>query len=154
MACGTEAFPDLGRHCEEESCGQLDFLPFLCDCCHKAFCKEHRSYADHGCEKAGHASRTVVVCEACSASVERRGGEDDNAALARHVASSGACDPSKKRRTRCPARACREKLSFSNAAACRLCRQRLCLRHRFPDSHSCRCLRKTDPPSASAVRVC
>lgn len=28
-------FPDLGRHCSEESCYQLDFLPFKCDGCKK-----------------------------------------------------------------------------------------------------------------------
>lgn len=32
---GTEAFPDLGKHCSEELCHQLDFLPFKCDACSK-----------------------------------------------------------------------------------------------------------------------
>lgn len=34
-AGGTEAFPDLGRHCQHSDCHQLDFLPFTCDGCQK-----------------------------------------------------------------------------------------------------------------------
>ncbi|XP_040868754.1 uncharacterized protein [Glycine max] len=30
---GTEAFPDLGKHCQHRDCNQLDFLPFTCDGC-------------------------------------------------------------------------------------------------------------------------
>jgi hypothetical protein len=30
---GTEAFPDLGKHCQHLDCHQLDFLPFTCDGC-------------------------------------------------------------------------------------------------------------------------
>ncbi|CAA7407083.1 unnamed protein product [Spirodela intermedia] len=164
MAGGTEAFPELGRHCEMEDCGQLDFLPFECDGCHKVFCKEHRAYAGHDCPKADHKSRVVVVCDACSASVERRGGEDDSAALARH-AGSGGCDPGRKRsKARCPARGCREQLTFSNTAPCRSCHQRLCLRHRFPDTHSCgggrakllplAFRKREEPPSPPPIRAC
>ncbi|EMS59687.1 Zinc finger AN1 domain-containing stress-associated protein 17 [Triticum urartu] len=40
---GTEAFPDLGAHCDKEDCNQLDFLPFDCDGCGKVFCAEHRT---------------------------------------------------------------------------------------------------------------
>lgn len=34
-AGGTEAFPDLGSHCQLSDCNQLDFLPFKCDGCQK-----------------------------------------------------------------------------------------------------------------------
>lgn len=37
MGEGTEAFPDLGRHCQRSDCNQLDFLPFKCDGCHQVF---------------------------------------------------------------------------------------------------------------------
>jgi len=30
---GTEAFPDLGKHCQHVDCHRLDFLPFTCDGC-------------------------------------------------------------------------------------------------------------------------
>ncbi|OAY64641.1 Zinc finger AN1 domain-containing stress-associated protein 12 [Ananas comosus] len=137
MGRGTEAFPDLGAHCEHEDCNQLDFLPFTCDGCQKAFCLEHRTYKSHGCPGSEHRSRTVVVCEICSASVEREGGgEDDVAALERHV-RSGACDPARKRKPRCPVPRCREALTFSNTATCRACHVSVCLRHRFPSDHAC-----------------
>lgn len=32
---GTEAFPDLGKHCQHSECNQLDFLPFQCSACQK-----------------------------------------------------------------------------------------------------------------------
>lgn len=35
MGGGTEAFPDLGRHCQHSECKQLDFLPFNCNGCRK-----------------------------------------------------------------------------------------------------------------------
>lgn len=79
----------------------------------------------------------MVVCEICSASVEREGGgEDDVAALERHV-RSGACDPARKRKPRCPVPRCREALTFSNTATCRACHVSVCLRHRFPSDHAC-----------------
>lgn len=34
---GTEAFPDLGKHCQHVDCHQLDFLPFTCDGCKQVF---------------------------------------------------------------------------------------------------------------------
>lgn len=34
---GTEAFPDLGKHCQLLDCHQLDFLPFTCDGCKQVF---------------------------------------------------------------------------------------------------------------------
>ncbi|KAK6311644.1 hypothetical protein J4Q44_G00173080 [Coregonus suidteri] len=42
-------FPDLGEHCSENSCKQLDFLPMRCDACEEIFCKDHISYANHKC---------------------------------------------------------------------------------------------------------
>ena len=40
---GTEAFPELGAHCDEADCNQLDFLPFECDGCGGFFCAAHRT---------------------------------------------------------------------------------------------------------------
>ena len=37
MGGGTEAFPDLGQHCQNPDCNQLDFLPFKCDGCQKVY---------------------------------------------------------------------------------------------------------------------
>ncbi|XP_061428025.1 AN1-type zinc finger protein 1-like isoform X1 [Lethenteron reissneri] len=43
---------DVGRHCAVEQCGQLDFLPFVCNGCAKVFCLEHRGKDDHACTEA------------------------------------------------------------------------------------------------------
>ncbi|XP_068641004.1 zinc finger AN1 domain-containing stress-associated protein 12 [Aristolochia californica] len=133
---GTEAFPDLGEHCQESSCNQLDFLPFRCDGCQKVFCLEHRSYKSHECTKANPNDRTVVVCEICSVSVERQGNEKDEIILERH-AKSGDCDPSKKKKPVCPVKRCKQVLTFSNSITCKDCHIKVCLRHRFPSDHGC-----------------
>ncbi|KAM9308404.1 AN1-type zinc finger protein 1 [Gastrophryne carolinensis] len=40
---------EIGQHCDMEHCGQLDFLPFVCDGCSKVFCLAHRSRDAHTC---------------------------------------------------------------------------------------------------------
>ncbi|KAM3927798.1 AN1-type zinc finger protein 1 [Leptodactylus fuscus] len=40
---------EIGQHCDVEHCGQLDFLPFVCDGCSRVFCLTHRSRDSHGC---------------------------------------------------------------------------------------------------------
>ncbi|GFR58219.1 AN1-type zinc finger protein 1-like [Elysia marginata] len=41
--------PHIGQHCEAANCNQLDFLPFVCDRCKKAFCLLHKSCDQHCC---------------------------------------------------------------------------------------------------------
>ncbi|XP_077305243.1 AN1-type zinc finger protein 2A isoform X2 [Lithobates pipiens] len=41
--------PDLGKHCSEDTCKQLDFLPLKCDACEDLFCKDHITYDQHKC---------------------------------------------------------------------------------------------------------
>nr|XP_023510860.1 AN1-type zinc finger protein 2A isoform X3 [Equus caballus] len=45
-------FPDLGKHCSEKTCNQLDFLPLKCDACKQDFCKDHFTYTAHKCPYA------------------------------------------------------------------------------------------------------
>ncbi|XP_062151308.1 zinc finger AN1 domain-containing stress-associated protein 12 [Alnus glutinosa] len=139
MGGGTEAFPDLGQHCQHPDCHQLDFLPFKCDGCRKVFCSEHRSYRTHECPKSDHNSRKVVVCEACSMSIEVTGrdGEGEKKMLERHE-RSGNCDPKKKKKPTCPVGRCKEILTFSNTSTCKTCQLKVCLKHRFPADHACR----------------
>lgn len=136
---GTEAFPELGAHCQDPECNQLDFLPFTCDSCRKVFCLDHRSYKSHNCPKPDHKSRKVIVCETCSTSIETTGhdGDDEKALLDKHE-KSGDCDPKKKKKPTCAVRRCREVLTFSNTSVCKTCQIKVCLKHRFPADHSCR----------------
>ncbi|CAA0816487.1 Zinc finger AN1 domain-containing stress-associated protein 12 [Striga hermonthica] len=142
MGGGTEAFPDLGSHCENPDCRRLDFLPFTCNACRKVFCLDHRSYKSHGCPNSDAGSRKVVVCEICSSAVETTGrdSEDEKKILERHE-KSGQCDPKKKKKPTCPVRRCRQVLTVSNTATCKNCRIKICLRHRFPADHGCEGMR-------------
>jgi predicted nucleic acid binding AN1-type Zn finger protein len=140
---GTEAFPDLGAHCDDPGCNQLDFLPFECDGCGKVFCMEHRTYRDHGCAKAADQGRTVLICVACGVAIERTPGQDDRAVLDAH-ARSRRCDPAKKHKPRCPARRCKETLTFSNTSHCKTCGLKVCLKHRFPTDHDCSATARRD----------
>ncbi|KAK0584773.1 hypothetical protein LWI29_018448 [Acer saccharum] len=138
MGGGTEAFPDLGRHCQNPDCQQLDFLPFKCDGCHKVFCLEHRSYKSHECQKQDIKSRKVIVCEVCSVSIETTGCNEENekTLLEKHI-KSGDCDPKKHKKPTCPVRRCKEVLTFSNTSTCKTCNLTVCLKHRFPADHAC-----------------
>ncbi|KAI5571815.1 hypothetical protein POPTR_011G138500v4 [Populus trichocarpa] len=141
MGGGTEAFPDLGRHCQHSECKQLDFLPFNCNGCRKVFCLEHRSYKSHECPKSDHKSRKVVVCETCSASIETTGCNEDaeKVVLLKHE-KSGDCDPRKKKKKKptCAVKRCKEILTFSNTCTCKTCQLKVCLKHRFPADHACK----------------
>lgn len=140
MGGGTEAFPDLGSHCQLSDCHQLDFLPFTCHACQKVFCLEHRSCKSHECPKSDFNSRKVLVCEICSMSIETTGcqGEDDKAILQKHE-KSGDCDPKKKKKKpTCPVKRCKGILTFSNTSTCKTCQIQVCLKHRFPADHACK----------------
>ncbi|GAA0187313.1 RNA metabolism protein [Lithospermum erythrorhizon] len=136
MSGGTEAFPELGRHCQLSHCHQLDFLPFKCNACQKVFCLEHRSYKSHECPKSDNHSRKVVVCEICSTAIETTGEDNEKAILEKHE-KSGNCDPTKKKKPTCPVKRCKEVLTFSNTSVCKHCNVKVCLKHRFPGDHAC-----------------
>ncbi len=62
----------IGRHCAVETCMQLDFLPFSCDCCSRTFCLDHRSYAAHDCPDAKNKETEVIVCPVCAKGARAR----------------------------------------------------------------------------------
>lgn len=142
-------FPDLGRHCSEESCYQLDFLPFECDGCKKVFCLEHRTYKAHSCANENHKDVRVLICTVCKKSVRAVFGESSEVTMKKHSQSS-SCDPSSVvRKPKCPVRGCKELLTFSNKYSCDSCRKVVCLRHRFPSEHACGI--KTKEPARTAA---
>ncbi|KAK6913163.1 Zinc finger, AN1-type [Dillenia turbinata] len=138
MGGGTEAFPDLGKHCQYPECNQLDFLPFTCVGCLRVFCLDHRSYKSHLCSRSDHDSRKVIVCDICSTSIETTGhNKDDEKAILEKHEKSGDCDPRKKKRPTCPVKRCRQVLTFSNTSVCKTCNLKTCLKHRFAADHAC-----------------
>nr|DAD39121.1 TPA_asm: hypothetical protein HUJ06_013444 [Nelumbo nucifera] len=50
----------------------------------------------------------------------------------------GDCDPSKNRKPKCPVMRCKQILTFSNTNTCKICNQKVCLKHRFPADHACK----------------
>ncbi|CAI6006675.1 unnamed protein product [Closterium sp. NIES-64] len=136
-AGGTEAFPSLGRHCSLSSCQLLDFLPFKCDACHQPFCLDHRSYGAHECPGVHVKDVTVAVCPKCSSSFRTSRFEDAERALVLHAGSSDCQAASAERRTKCPVRGCRQRLTTSNRAKCRSCAEDHCLQHRLASDHHC-----------------
>lgn len=126
---------DVGAHCAVASCHQLDFLPFVCDLCEKAFCLDHRTYAAHSCPKADDRDCRVILCPICKNSVKIVHGEDVNVTFDRHRASPECKQKEKKKR--CPVTNCKEKLTFSNTFDCPKCKKSVCLTHRFDDAHEC-----------------
>uniref|UniRef100_A0A1J3FN23 Zinc finger AN1 domain-containing stress-associated protein 12 n=1 Tax=Noccaea caerulescens TaxID=107243 RepID=A0A1J3FN23_NOCCA len=135
---GTEAFPDLGEHCQNPDCKLLDFLPFTCDGCKLVFCLDHRSYKSHDCPKPDQGNRTVSICETCSVAIETTGfDEEEIKSLLEKHEKSGDCDPKKKKKPICPVKRCREILTFANNLTCKDCGVKFCLKHRFPTDHVC-----------------
>lgn len=129
---------DIGAHCANEECNQLDFLPLSCSKCDRTFCKD--CFSSHGCSLAGPDSGSVVVCPMCARGVERKPGVDPNVLIEEHQ-RQGRCDPKNYKRVhnrqRCFAVGCREKLTTVNAYECRHCNQKTCVRHRFREDHGC-----------------
>lgn len=113
----------------------------------QVFCLEHRSYKDHECLESDCMSRKVIVCEACSVSIETTGKdrEDEWLMMERHL-KSGSCDPAKNNKPGCPVGLCKKTRTFSNTSTCKICEVKVCLRHRLPDDHSCR----GQPPTAAS----
>lgn len=136
---GTPAFPNLGKHCSVEDCKQIDFLPFTCDCCHKVYCLDHRSYIRHQCPTANKNNVTVVICPLCAKGVRLNPDEDPNITWESHVNTE--CDPSNyekaTKKKKCPVPRCKELLTFSNTIKCRDCTLDHCLKHRFGPDHNC-----------------
>jgi hypothetical protein len=67
----------FGKHCSVACCGQLDFLPFVCDACEQVYCLEHRSYASHQCPKASGKDATVILCPLCARAVKLTSPDED-----------------------------------------------------------------------------
>ena len=130
----------IGSHCAHPDCGQIDFLPFKCDCCSRVFCLEHRSYRAHKCELASGRDTNVIVCPICAKSIRLQGVEDVNQAFDAHTRTD--CDPSNYSRVhhkpRCGAPSCKQRLTEVNSYTCKQCGMKVCLAHRLESDHTCR----------------
>nr|XP_044603038.1 AN1-type zinc finger protein 2A isoform X2 [Equus asinus] len=78
-------FPDLGKHCSEKTCNQLDFLPLKCDACKQDFCKDHFTYTAHKCAYAFKKDVQVPVCPLCNNPIPIKKGEIPDVVVGEHI---------------------------------------------------------------------
>ena len=130
---------DIGLHCSNELCKQLDFLPNMCSSCGQPFCSG--CFSSHRASCSPVDDQLVVVCPVCARGVSHQAGEDPNVVIEEHQ-RQGRCDPRNYKRVherkRCCGTGCREKLTTVNSYVCKTCGQETCVRHRFRESHDCR----------------
>lgn len=113
----------IGKHCEDEYCNQLDFLPFFCQSCRKTFCLDHRSETSHKCSNAG-------------AWAERK----RLAQLAQPSIGQGRLLRDKVSQKPCSRPDCKTVVgtSLTPGVHCQTCNRDYCLKHRLTDDHDCK----------------
>jgi len=137
-------FSDHGQHCSYPYCNQKDFLPLTCDLCSKVLCREHLRYEDHECPHRARKDARVMLCTCCDKAVRIDPDEDQDLTLAKHMESEECALASKAKDgqpagpPRCPVKGCKAKLTMSGSMTCDTCGLKVCLKHRFEDSHPCK----------------
>lgn len=133
-------FPDLGKHCSESFCRQMDFLPVKCDACEQIFCYNHFTYSQHQCPSAYKKDVQVPVCPLCNAPVPNKRGELPDVAVSAHLDNDCKSDPAVKKRkiytNRCNKKGCKVKELIK--VNCDSCCLNFCLSHRHPQDHECK----------------
>ncbi|XP_069065999.1 AN1-type zinc finger protein 2A [Pleurodeles waltl] len=144
-------FPDLGKHCSEKTCKQLDFLPFKCDACKDVFCKNHFKYDQHKCISAYKKDIQVPVCPMCNVPIPVKKGEVPDVVVGEHIARSCKSDSQRKHKifkNKCLKPGCKRKELIK--VVCDHCQENFCIKHRHPSDHSCR---GSIPPLSKAGRA-
>uniref|UniRef100_A0A4W5L6X4 Zinc finger, AN1-type domain 2A n=1 Tax=Hucho hucho TaxID=62062 RepID=A0A4W5L6X4_9TELE len=137
-------FPDLGEHCSENSCKQLDFLPMRCDACEEIFCKDHITYANHKfvCMLSIDPNRDiqVPVCPLCNTPIPIKRGEMPDIKVGEHIDRDCQSDPAQNKRkiftNKCSKGGCKQKEMIR--VTCDQCHINYCLKHRHPLDHDCK----------------
>ena len=131
---------NVGVHCQEPGCNQLDFLPFRCELCSGQFCSEHRA-PQHTCRGAlAEAKNAIVACPLCAGKVLVRNNEAPDLTISRHIdggcrADSLADAHAPVASFRCAFGSCTEREQVR--VVCDKCGLQTCLRHRAPAAHQC-----------------
>ncbi|CAG8908944.1 unnamed protein product [Penicillium egyptiacum] len=112
----------LGRHCQYEYCGQLDFLPFRCESCHSTYCLDHRTETAHQCPREGEWAR-------------RRNGTTNTSQENRTTLEK----PSIYNTDQCAHTQCKTLINTLKdpAVRCPQCNHQYCLKHRLREEHEC-----------------
>ncbi|XP_035627013.1 AN1-type zinc finger protein 2A-like isoform X2 [Oncorhynchus keta] len=133
-------FPNLGDHCSENSCKQLDFLPMRCDACEEIFCKDHITYANHKCMSSYKKDIQVPVCPLCNTPIPIKRGEMPDIKVGEHIDRDCQSDPAQNKRkiftNKCSKGGCKQKEMIR--VTCDQCHMNYCLKHRHPLDHDCK----------------
>ncbi|KAL8175365.1 UNVERIFIED_CONTAM: zinc finger, AN1-type domain [Gekko kuhli] len=132
-------FPDLGEHCSERTCKQLDFLPLKCDACGEIFCKDHIAYSWHRCSSAYKKDIQVPVCPLCNTPIPVKKGETADVVVGAHMDKGCRLDSARRKEkiftNKCFRPGCKKKEMMK--LVCDQCGQNFCLQHRHPLDHGC-----------------
>ncbi|XP_050070908.1 AN1-type zinc finger protein 2A [Anopheles maculipalpis] len=128
-------FPNLGKHCSEEFCNKLDFLPMKCDACGAIFCSDHFSYKDHACPSAYKKDVQVPICPLCGDPVPTPRDVSPDVTVGAHIDRFCKSDRKKIYTNRCSYRNCKKKELIP--VNCSVCRLNFCLKHRHTTDHDC-----------------
>ncbi|XP_042336626.1 AN1-type zinc finger protein 2A isoform X1 [Sceloporus undulatus] len=132
-------FPNLGEHCSEKTCKQLDFLPLKCDACEEVFCKDHIAYNRHKCSSVYKKDVQVPICPLCHAPIPVRKGETPDAVVSAHMDRDCKPDSAQQKQkiftNKCFNPGCKKREMMK--LVCDQCHQNFCLKHRHPLDHAC-----------------
>ncbi|KAH3745548.1 AN1-type zinc finger protein 2A [Pelomyxa schiedti] len=127
-------FCGIGARCAVETCMRQDYLPFTCELCHHQFCSDHRSSDAHHCQFASSVNKIAIFCPACGATLPTTADSDHNKVVWEHM-DQGACK-NRPAQHKCAATGCNTSIG-NISCLCPKCNLNFCLKHRFPDDHSC-----------------
>ncbi|XP_053671860.1 AN1-type zinc finger protein 2A [Anopheles nili] len=128
-------FPNLGKHCTDQYCNKLDFLPMKCDACGDIFCSDHFSYKDHACPSAYKKDVQVPICPLCGDPVPTPRDVSPDVTVGAHIDRFCKSDRKKIYTNRCSYRNCKKKELIP--VNCSVCRLNFCLKHRHTTDHDC-----------------
>ncbi|KAL7279989.1 hypothetical protein ACG7TL_006400 [Trametes sanguinea] len=114
---------EIGKQCSAPSCLVVDFLPFKCQHCAHAFCRDHFLPADHQCDKFD------------AAKLDR----DPNVRMEQHITTQCTVMTGKSAKAKSAPTCARPKCGkvLFSPIRCDSCKQQYCPQHRFPKDHSC-----------------
>lgn len=144
-------FPHLGKHCSEEFCNKLDFLPMKCDACGAIFCSEHFSYQSHSCPSAYQKDVQVPICPLCGEPVPTPRDVSPDVTVGAHIDQFCKSEKKKIYTNRCSFKNCKKKELIP--VSCGVCKLNFCLKHRHTTDHDCQGTSAAAAPRSLAAQA-
>ena len=137
---------EIGKHCSEPTCKQLDFLPFKCRGCQKIFCLDHRTFESHSCTCVNPLKdRRALDCPLCGAVITSPPNQDPNIKMNDHLTQeckvmNPKLNQKKSTHNQCGVAGCKKREILP--VTCSKCSQHFCLSHRWEKDHNCPSLQR------------